>query len=111
MLRCNFSLAPILSLLIAVEVAIRVTASEIIPGESAYTTFRPAWIADKNFFFHLEKEEEEEEEEEEVTQEEKENVKLHALVSVFQFIMKQSYICALIAMMVSTGNKTKQKCC
>ncbi|XP_059336427.1 piezo-type mechanosensitive ion channel component 2 [Ammospiza nelsoni] len=46
-----------------------------------------------------EKEEEEEEEEEEVTQEEKENVKLHALVSVFQFIMKQSYICALIAMM------------
>ncbi|KAJ7401265.1 hypothetical protein BTVI_97626 [Pitangus sulphuratus] len=48
-----------------------------------------------------EKEEEvEEEEEEEVTQEEKENVKLHALVSVFQFIMKQSYICALIAMMI-----------
>ncbi|XP_077040220.1 piezo-type mechanosensitive ion channel component 2 isoform X3 [Agelaius phoeniceus] len=46
-----------------------------------------------------EKEGEEEEEEEEVTQEEKENVKLHALVSVFQFIMKQSYICALIAMM------------
>uniref|UniRef100_A0A8C8BEI5 Piezo type mechanosensitive ion channel component 2 n=1 Tax=Otus sunia TaxID=257818 RepID=A0A8C8BEI5_9STRI len=45
------------------------------------------------------KKEEEEEEEEEVTQEEKENVKLHALVSVFQFIMKQSYICALIAMM------------
>ncbi|XP_064289546.1 piezo-type mechanosensitive ion channel component 2 isoform X6 [Passer domesticus] len=43
--------------------------------------------------------EEEEEEEEEITQEEKENVKLHALVSVFQFIMKQSYICALIAMM------------
>jgi len=56
--------------------------------------------------FYLEKEEEEEEEgEEEVVQEEKENVKLHALVSVFQFIMKQSYICALIAMMVSTGNK------
>ncbi|KAL2308503.1 hypothetical protein Nmel_001544 [Mimus melanotis] len=47
----------------------------------------------------LPKKEEEEEEEEEVTQEEKENVKLHALVSVFQFIMKQSYICALIAMM------------
>ncbi|XP_068048642.1 piezo-type mechanosensitive ion channel component 2 isoform X7 [Anomalospiza imberbis] len=47
----------------------------------------------------LSEKEEEEEEEEEVTQEEKENVKLHALVSVFQFIMKQSYICALIAMM------------
>ncbi|NWI98788.1 PIEZ2 protein, partial [Crypturellus undulatus] len=45
------------------------------------------------------KEEEEEGEAEEVTQEEKENVKLHAMVSVFQFIMKQSYICALIAMM------------
>ncbi|TRZ12383.1 hypothetical protein HGM15179_014725, partial [Zosterops borbonicus] len=43
--------------------------------------------------------EEEEGEEEEVSQEEKENVKLHALVSVFQFVMKQSYICALIAMM------------
>lgn len=66
----------------------------------------PAWTANKNFFFYLEKEEEEgEEEEEEVTQEEKEDVKLHALVSVFQFIMKQSYICALIAMMVSIGNK------
>ena len=25
---------------------------------------------------------------------------MHAMVSVFQFIMKQSYICALIAMMV-----------
>lgn len=79
-------------------------ASKIIPGEDACTIFRPAWIANKNFFFYLEKEEEEEEEEE-VTQEEKENVKLHALVSVFQFIMKQSYICALIAMMVSTGSK------
>uniref|UniRef100_A0A8C9N405 Piezo type mechanosensitive ion channel component 2 n=1 Tax=Serinus canaria TaxID=9135 RepID=A0A8C9N405_SERCA len=64
----------------------------------ACTVFTPAWIANKNFFFYLEKEEEEQEEEE-VTQEEKENVKLHALVSVFQFIMKQSYICALIAMM------------
>uniref|UniRef100_A0A8D2NH14 Piezo type mechanosensitive ion channel component 2 n=1 Tax=Zonotrichia albicollis TaxID=44394 RepID=A0A8D2NH14_ZONAL len=61
---------------------------EVVPPKDFY-----------NFFFYLEKEEEEEEEEEEVTQEEKENVKLHALVSVFQFIMKQSYICALIAMM------------
>uniref|UniRef100_A0A8C5JQE8 Piezo type mechanosensitive ion channel component 2 n=1 Tax=Junco hyemalis TaxID=40217 RepID=A0A8C5JQE8_JUNHY len=52
-------------------------------------------VPPKDFY----EEEEEEEEEEEVTQEEKENVKLHALVSVFQFIMKQSYICALIAMM------------
>lgn len=78
--------------------------SKRISGEDACTVFTPAWIASKNFFFYLEKEEEEEEEEE-ITQEEKENVKLHALVSVFQFIMKQSYICALIAMMVSTGNK------
>ncbi|XP_038602670.1 piezo-type mechanosensitive ion channel component 2 [Tachyglossus aculeatus] len=44
-------------------------------------------------------EEEEEEDEEEDSQEEKKNVKVHVMVSVFQFIMKQSYICALIAMM------------
>lgn len=32
-------------------------------------------------------------------------MKVHAMVSVFQFIMKQSYICALIAMMVGVkGN-------
>lgn len=78
-------------------------ASKVILWEDACTIFTPTWVANKNFFFYLEKEEEEEEEE--VTQEEKENVKLHALVSVFQFIMKQSYICALIAMMVSTSNK------
>uniref|UniRef100_A0A8D2CXM8 Piezo type mechanosensitive ion channel component 2 n=1 Tax=Sciurus vulgaris TaxID=55149 RepID=A0A8D2CXM8_SCIVU len=42
---------------------------------------------------------EEEEFEEERSQEEKRSVKVHAMVSVFQFIMKQSYICALIAMM------------
>lgn len=53
------------------------------------------------FFFYLEKKEEEEEEEgEEFIEEEKENAKVHAMVSVFHFIMKQSYICALIAMMV-----------
>ncbi|XP_019380800.1 PREDICTED: piezo-type mechanosensitive ion channel component 2 isoform X1 [Gavialis gangeticus] len=45
------------------------------------------------------KEEEEEEEGEEFIEEEKENSKVHAMVSVFHFIMKQSYICALIAMM------------
>uniref|UniRef100_A0A7M4ESN4 Piezo type mechanosensitive ion channel component 2 n=1 Tax=Crocodylus porosus TaxID=8502 RepID=A0A7M4ESN4_CROPO len=45
------------------------------------------------------KEEEEEEEGEEFNEEEKENSKVHAMVSVFHFIMKQSYICALIAMM------------
>ncbi|KAG2458531.1 PIEZ2 protein, partial [Polypterus senegalus] len=48
-----------------------------------------------------EQEEEEEEEEEEtdpaiIT----ENPKIHVLVTIFRFIMKQSYICALIAMMV-----------
>uniref|UniRef100_A0A7M4ER31 Piezo type mechanosensitive ion channel component 2 n=1 Tax=Crocodylus porosus TaxID=8502 RepID=A0A7M4ER31_CROPO len=54
----------------------------------------------KNIFFYLEKKEEEEEEEgEEFNEEEKENSKVHAMVSVFHFIMKQSYICALIAMM------------
>ncbi|XP_043923294.1 piezo-type mechanosensitive ion channel component 2 [Protopterus annectens] len=50
------------------------------------------------------KEEEEDDEEEEgdddgESDEEKENPKVHALVTVFRFIMKQSYICALIAMM------------
>lgn len=56
------------------------------------------------WFLHLEKKEEEEDEkeefEEERSHEEKRSVKVHAMVSVFQFIMKQSYICALIAMMV-----------
>ncbi|XP_060026406.1 piezo-type mechanosensitive ion channel component 2 isoform X2 [Lagenorhynchus albirostris] len=40
-----------------------------------------------------------EEFEEEKAYEEERSVKVHAMVSVFQFIMKQSYICALIAMM------------
>ncbi|XP_007463352.1 PREDICTED: piezo-type mechanosensitive ion channel component 2 [Lipotes vexillifer] len=44
-------------------------------------------------------EDENEEFEEEKPYEEKRSVKVHATVSVFQFIMKQSYICALIAMM------------
>ncbi|KAK2492109.1 hypothetical protein MC885_007149 [Smutsia gigantea] len=46
-----------------------------------------------------EEENEKEEFEEEQSHEEKRSVKVHAMVSVFQFIMKQSYICALIAMM------------
>ncbi|XP_063307643.1 piezo-type mechanosensitive ion channel component 2 [Pelobates fuscus] len=45
------------------------------------------------------KEEEEVEEPEEDISEAKENTKVHAMVVVFQFIMKQSYICALISMM------------
>ncbi|XP_040288144.1 piezo-type mechanosensitive ion channel component 2 isoform X2 [Bufo bufo] len=45
------------------------------------------------------KEEEEEEEMEEDVSEKKENAKVHAMVAVLQFIMKQSYICALISMM------------
>ncbi|KAL7984405.1 hypothetical protein Chor_002975 [Crotalus horridus] len=44
-------------------------------------------------------EEEEEEEEEEENSEEEKNSKVHAMVTVFHFIMKQSYVCALIAMM------------
>ncbi|XP_007433600.1 piezo-type mechanosensitive ion channel component 2 isoform X1 [Python bivittatus] len=43
-------------------------------------------------------EEEEEEDEEENTEQEKKS-KVHAMVTVFHFIMKQSYVCALIAMM------------
>ncbi|XP_055994098.1 piezo-type mechanosensitive ion channel component 2 isoform X2 [Sorex fumeus] len=46
-----------------------------------------------------EEEDDKEEYEEERSFEEKKSVKVHAMVSVFQFIMKQSYICALIAMM------------
>lgn len=45
-------------------------------------------------------EEEEEEEDEEENVEEEVNPKVHAMVTVFHFIMKQSYVCALIAMMV-----------
>ncbi|KAG8442206.1 hypothetical protein GDO86_011126 [Hymenochirus boettgeri] len=49
------------------------------------------------------KEEEEEEEDEEAPKDEvaetNENAKVHAMVVVFQFIMKQSYVCALISMM------------
>lgn len=56
-------------------------------------------------FVSLEKKEEEEDKREdsegEGSQEEKRSVRIHAMVAVFQFIMKQSYICALIAMMVS----------
>ncbi|XP_075441494.1 piezo-type mechanosensitive ion channel component 2 isoform X1 [Ascaphus truei] len=44
-------------------------------------------------------EEDEEEEKDEEASEKKENAKVHAMVTVFQFIMKQSYICALISMM------------
>ncbi|KAL1773612.1 piezo-type mechanosensitive ion channel component 2 isoform X2 [Sigmodon hispidus] len=40
-----------------------------------------------------------EDSEAEGSQEEKRSVRIHAMVTVFQFIMKQSYICALIAMM------------
>ncbi|XP_018079667.1 piezo-type mechanosensitive ion channel component 2 isoform X2 [Xenopus laevis] len=46
-----------------------------------------------------EEEEQEEEPNEEVTEEEEENTKVHVVVVAFQFVMKQSYICALISMM------------
>ncbi|XP_045154278.1 piezo-type mechanosensitive ion channel component 2 [Echinops telfairi] len=46
-----------------------------------------------------EEEDKREEFEEERSYEEKRSVKTHAMLAVFQFIMKQSYICALIAMM------------
>lgn len=67
-------------------------------------------------FLYLEKKEEEEDEkeefEEERSHEEKTSVKVHAMVSVFQFIMKQSYICALISMMVCTRSHSTgaEKC-
>lgn len=52
----------------------------------------------------LEKKEEEEEEMEVEVSEKKENTKVHVMVVALQFIMKQSYICALISMMVSCNN-------
>ncbi|XP_014426162.2 piezo-type mechanosensitive ion channel component 2 isoform X10 [Pelodiscus sinensis] len=63
-----------------------------------YSTPQYKWEPSDDMSEKKEEEDEEEEEEEDI-QEEKENVKIHAMVSVFHFIMKQSYICALIAMM------------
>ncbi|XP_048662702.1 piezo-type mechanosensitive ion channel component 2 isoform X2 [Marmota marmota marmota] len=65
-----------------------------------YSTPQYRWEPSEDSTEKKEEEEDEKEEfEEERSQEEKRSVKVHAMVSVFQFIMKQSYICALIAMM------------
>ena len=50
------------------------------------------------------KDEEEEEEEEEANEEKEAGP--NAVVKVFRFVMKQSYVCALIAMMVSISLAT-----
>ncbi|EMP33430.1 Protein PIEZO2 [Chelonia mydas] len=63
-----------------------------------YSTPQYKWEPSDDMSEKKEEEDEEEEEEEDI-QEKKESVKIHAMVSVFHFIMKQSYICALIAMM------------
>lgn len=65
-----------------------------------YSTPQYRWEPSEDTSEKKEEEEDEKEEfEEERSLEEKKSVKVHAMVSVFQFIMKQSYICALIAMM------------
>ncbi|XP_073926448.1 piezo-type mechanosensitive ion channel component 2 isoform X3 [Castor canadensis] len=64
-----------------------------------YSTPQYRWEPSGEFSEKKEEEEEKDKFEEERSQEEKRSVKVHAMVSVFQFIMKQSYICALIAMM------------
>ncbi|XP_004417033.1 PREDICTED: piezo-type mechanosensitive ion channel component 2, partial [Odobenus rosmarus divergens] len=65
-----------------------------------YSTPQYRWEPSEDSSEKKEEEEDEKEEfEEERSHEEKRSVKVHAMVSVFQFIMKQSYICALIAMM------------
>nr|XP_012601650.1 piezo-type mechanosensitive ion channel component 2 isoform X2 [Microcebus murinus] len=71
------------------------------PGKAdLYSTPQYRWEPSDEPSEKKEEEEEEKEEfEEEQSHEEKRSVKVHAMVSVFQFIMKQSYICALIAMM------------
>ncbi|KAL4682542.1 hypothetical protein H8959_002097, partial [Pygathrix nigripes] len=71
------------------------------PGKAdLYSTPQYRWEPSDDSSEKREEEEEEKEEfEEERSREEKRSIKVHAMVSVFQFIMKQSYICALIAMM------------
>ncbi|XP_069324382.1 piezo-type mechanosensitive ion channel component 2 isoform X3 [Eulemur rufifrons] len=71
------------------------------PGKAdLYSTPQYRWEpSDESSEKKEEEEEEKEEFEEEQSHEEKRSIKVHAMVSVFQFIMKQSYICALIAMM------------
>ncbi|XP_078544278.1 piezo-type mechanosensitive ion channel component 2 isoform X2 [Lissotriton helveticus] len=64
-----------------------------------YSTPQYKWEQDDETSEKKEEEEEEGEEEQEETELEKENSKVHVMVTVFQFIMKQSYICALISMM------------
>nr|XP_021538719.1 piezo-type mechanosensitive ion channel component 2 [Neomonachus schauinslandi] len=65
-----------------------------------YSTPQYRWEPSEDSSEKKEEEENEKEEfEEERSHEEKQSVKVHAMVSAFQFIMKQSYICALIAMM------------
>ncbi|XP_045314674.1 piezo-type mechanosensitive ion channel component 2 isoform X12 [Leopardus geoffroyi] len=65
-----------------------------------YSTPQYRWEPSEDSSEKKEEEGEEKEDfEEERSHEEKRSVKVHAMVSVFQFIMKQSYICALIAMM------------
>lgn len=65
-----------------------------------YTTPQYRWEPSEDSSEKKEEEEDRREDSEgEGSQEEKRSVRIHAMVTVFQFIMKQSYICALIAMM------------
>ncbi|XP_032741354.1 piezo-type mechanosensitive ion channel component 2 isoform X3 [Rattus rattus] len=65
-----------------------------------YTTPQYRWEPSEESSEKKEEEEDKREDSEgEESQEEKRSVRIHAMVAVFQFIMKQSYICALIAMM------------
>ncbi|EDL09720.1 mCG21813, isoform CRA_a [Mus musculus] len=65
-----------------------------------YTTPQYRWEPSEESSEKKEEEEDKREDSEgEGSQEEKRSVRMHAMVAVFQFIMKQSYICALIAMM------------
>ncbi|XP_075126814.1 piezo-type mechanosensitive ion channel component 2 [Leptodactylus fuscus] len=63
-----------------------------------YSTPQYKWERTDEISEKKEEEEEEEQLEEDVS-EKKENAKVHAMVVALQFIMKQSYICALISMM------------
>ncbi|KAM4705939.1 piezo-type mechanosensitive ion channel component 2 [Rhinophrynus dorsalis] len=64
-----------------------------------YSTPQYKWEHTEELSEKKEEEEEEEQENEDDVTETKESTKAHAMVVAFQFIMKQSYICALISMM------------
>ncbi|XP_037662098.1 piezo-type mechanosensitive ion channel component 2 isoform X2 [Choloepus didactylus] len=69
------------------------------PKADRYSTPQYRWEPSEGSTEKKEEEDEKEDCGDERSPEDKRSIKVHAMASVFQFIMKQSYICALIAMM------------